>query len=403
MSSKEFILGLSERIGTSEEITQRIVRYINKSIGNVLENGKGLSVPPLGTFLIEKRMEKVVIDPSTQKRMLVPPQNLLKLVESGVEQQEMSSVSDVSAELARLTKLPDDVTDTIIASFLGYIQIALNNDDNLDIDGLGHFQTTKGVRSIVFTPSQEMSNLINKPFSPFVPVILNDGVFFPDIESESNQPVVAQDGGNDPKDEGMETQHQTPVEKQESEDKPATETTTAQTETTVQEQKNITEQTQTDTTEATQTDTDESTQTERVNATSSTPKARKFPLMRVASILLLLAGVGFVVGYLLGHTHGDGKETAEVITPDTTQITTKAEENNVQIDLDEANARVTYGAYRITSVDTVIVVAKTQSVKNLSAMYFGGEQMEMYIRALNGDREMVEAGDTLMIPHLELK
>lgn len=414
MSSKEFILGLSERIGTSEEITHRIVKYINKCVGNILESGKGLSIPPLGVFVIEKRMERVVIDPSTQKRMLIPPQNLLKLTDEVNGTEDTASVHDVVKELARLTKLPDDVADTIVNSFLGYIQIALKNDDHLDIDGLGHFQMTSDSQTIFFTPSQTMSSLVNRPFAQFVPVILNDGVVFSDIEEVGAKPTeeTKENKGKEEKEQKEEKEEKeqkvpasteirveipAPTEQQEPSTAPEQqETAKEEAPTAGQPAATLAEQ---------PLNVQEEQETSSTEVSTSTSKAKNNSLWKIASVFLLLTLVGSAIGYLIGNAlrRDEAPEVTETISNDTLQTPAVAEEKELQIDLDEVNSHVTYGAYRITGVDTVIVVSRTQSVKNLSATYFGGEQMEMYIRALNGDKETVEAGDTLRIPHLELK
>ena len=408
MSSKEFILGLSERIGTSEEITHRIVKYINKCVGNILESGKGLSIPPLGVFVIEKRMERVVIDPSTQKRMLIPPQNLLKLTDEVNGTEDTASVHDVVKELARLTKLPDDVADTIVNSFLGYIQIALKNDDHLDIDGLGHFQMTSDSQTIFFTPSQTMSSLVNRPFAQFVPVILNDGVVFSDIEEVGAKPTeeTKEKKEKEEREEKEQKEHanaeirvEVPAPTEQQEPSTATEqqeTAKAEAPTANQPAATLAEQ---------PLNVQEEQEASSTEVSTSTPRPKNSSLWKIASVFLLLTLVGSAIGYLIGNAlrRDEAPEVTETISNDTLQTPAVAEEKELQIDIDEVNSHVTYGAYRITGVDTVIVVSRTQSVKNLSATYFGGEQMEMYIRALNGDKETVEAGDTLRIPHLELK
>lgn len=402
MSSKEFILGLSERIGTSEEITHRIVKYINKCVGNILESGKGLSIPPLGVFVIEKRMERVVIDPSTQKRMLIPPQNLLKLTDEVNGTEDTASVHDVVKELARLTKLPDDVADTIVNSFLGYIQIALKNDDHLDIDGLGHFQMTSDSQTIFFTPSQTMSSLVNRPFAQFVPVILNDGVVFSDIEEVGAKPTEEtkenkEKEQKEPANAEIRVEIPAPTEQQEPSTAPEQqETAKEEAPTAEQPAATLSEQ---------PLNVQEEQEASSTEVSTSTSKPKNYSLWKIASVFLLLTLVGSAIGYLIGNAlrRDEAPEVTETISNDTLQTPAVAEEKELQIDLDEVNSHVTYGAYRITGVDTVIVVSRTQSVKNLSATYFGGEQMEMYIRALNGDKETVEAGDTLRIPHLELK
>ena len=38
-----------------------------------LEDGETVSIPNFGTFEVKKRMERVVVNPTTKKRQLVPP------------------------------------------------------------------------------------------------------------------------------------------------------------------------------------------------------------------------------------------------------------------------------------------------------------------------------------------
>ena len=409
MSSKEFILGLSDRIGTSEEITSRIVKYVNKCIGSVLESGRAISVAPIGVFSVEKRMERVVIDPATKKRMLVPPQNLLKLSASVGSTQEMASLEDVSEELSRLSHLPIDVAETIVSSFFGYIQIALNNDDILTVDGLGHFQTAAGSQKIIYTPSDEMNELVNRPFSQFVPVILNDGVFFADIEDEqkeTNEINEQQEDQNQNRNEHAVAATEDTVNDQQ----PTSSATTvekADVDENGSESAGMSDGTGEQALQPSEDSlgvTDEATDTS-IESASGVKGNKKRTFVKIASASLLLAGGIFGIGYLTGHSSGTQDETVSSQTESNDTLAAKVEKEEVKadVDIEAANELVKYGAYRITRIDTTIVVAKTQTVRELSAMYFGGEQMEMYIKALNGGRDTVEARETLLIPHLELK
>ena len=81
----------------------------------------------------------------------------------------------------------------------------------------------------------------------------------------------------------------------------------------------------------------------------------------------------------------------------TTQATTKED------DFTEANERVRYGAYKIVGVDTAIILQQGQTLLTISATYFGGIQMEPYIKAVNGGKSDFVAGDYVKIPKLEVK
>ena len=60
MNNRDFITELSSRSGISLDETQQCVQ-----------------VASFGTFELKKRMERVVVNPSTKERMLVPPKLVL--------------------------------------------------------------------------------------------------------------------------------------------------------------------------------------------------------------------------------------------------------------------------------------------------------------------------------------
>ena len=77
MNNKEFIAQLSQRTGFTQADTQKLVNTIVDEMGNRFGEGDVLSVPSFGTFEVKKRLERVVVNPSTGKRMLVPPKLVL--------------------------------------------------------------------------------------------------------------------------------------------------------------------------------------------------------------------------------------------------------------------------------------------------------------------------------------
>lgn len=77
MNSKEYILELSQRTGYSQEVTQKLVRSVVEAMAQRFDEGENVSIPTFGTFELRNRMERVVVNPSTGQRMMVPPKIVL--------------------------------------------------------------------------------------------------------------------------------------------------------------------------------------------------------------------------------------------------------------------------------------------------------------------------------------
>ena len=77
MNNKEFISELSSRMGYGASYTQRLVTSIVNDMGDSLMEGDAIQVPNFGTFEVKKKMERVMVNPSTGQRMLVPPKLVL--------------------------------------------------------------------------------------------------------------------------------------------------------------------------------------------------------------------------------------------------------------------------------------------------------------------------------------
>lgn len=87
MNNKEFISSLSKRTGYKTDDTQRMVRTSVNAVIELLTAGENVTIARLGSFDVKKRLERVINNPGTGQRMLVPP----KLV---VNFKPLSSVKD---------------------------------------------------------------------------------------------------------------------------------------------------------------------------------------------------------------------------------------------------------------------------------------------------------------------
>ena len=92
MNNKDFIKELSQRTGYSKEDTEKLVRSMTNVIGdNLEEEGDSVSVPSFGTFFVKKHKERVVTNPATGQRMLVPPKYILSFRPSQVIKDELKN------------------------------------------------------------------------------------------------------------------------------------------------------------------------------------------------------------------------------------------------------------------------------------------------------------------------
>ena len=77
MNNKEFIAELAQRSGYTQADTQKLVNTVIASMGDAFEGGEYVALAGFGSFEVKKRMERVVINPVTGLKMLVPPKLVL--------------------------------------------------------------------------------------------------------------------------------------------------------------------------------------------------------------------------------------------------------------------------------------------------------------------------------------
>lgn len=77
MNNKEFISQLAQETGYTQADTQQMVRTIIEQMENCFEDGDPIQVSGFGSFEVRKRLERILVNPATQERMLVPPKLVL--------------------------------------------------------------------------------------------------------------------------------------------------------------------------------------------------------------------------------------------------------------------------------------------------------------------------------------
>ena len=79
MNNKEYIAELAQQSGYTQTDTQKMVAAVIEQMGDSFEEGNSVLIPNFGTFEVKKRLERIIVNPGTQQRMLVPPKLVLNV------------------------------------------------------------------------------------------------------------------------------------------------------------------------------------------------------------------------------------------------------------------------------------------------------------------------------------
>ena len=124
----------------------------------------------------------------------------------------MSTLKDLARIMAERNDMQRTESEQFVITMFDVLKEALAEEGQVKIKGLGTFkvQTMKERASVnintgekviidshervTFTPDTSMRDSVNKPFAHFDTVVLNEGVFFDDIDAENDktspEPVV---------------------------------------------------------------------------------------------------------------------------------------------------------------------------------------------------------------------
>ncbi len=357
-------------------------------------------------------------------------------------------MNELAAVLAGKMKLSRRDAQQYIAAFVETIKEGIDKDGLVKIKGLGTFKVIdidaresvnvntgervliSGHQRLSFTPDALMKDLVNKPFSQFETVILNEGVAFPDIESPSDS--NEDEPSDETADEASENpQVEQPVEEPKKEE-PVEEPQKKQPVEEPQKEEPQAEEQQTVEPLA------EIPATEEILAIEESVPEEKSRWWLWLLLVLLACAFCFFVGYWLGQrSHQvapvDASEPAiaatdtlrdtatqqhdtlstAVITQADAQAEPSAETSvSEQLAADEPewrkyealDERVRHGAYGIVGIDTVIKAKEGETLKRLSKRILGPD-MECYVEVYNGMKasDVLTAGQEIKIPKLVTK
>jgi DNA-binding protein HU-beta/integration host factor subunit alpha len=77
MNNKEFIAEVASRTKMKSSEVQRVMDTLLNAMGDSFVEGDSVQLPNFGTFEVKKKLERIIVNPSTGQRMLVPPKLVL--------------------------------------------------------------------------------------------------------------------------------------------------------------------------------------------------------------------------------------------------------------------------------------------------------------------------------------
>ncbi len=396
----------------------------------------------------------------------------------------MIKIQDLAKIVAERHNKSEEEVTTFLDALVDVLLDGLHQEKVVKIKGLGTFKVTtvkerasinvnsgepvviEGHDKISFLPDTSMRDLVNKPFSQFETVPVNDGVEFEDIETsvdvedtqdaeETGEAIIdvetheapqavalaglpenepAAQPENEKENEVLVAENETDdvditTEEAVTETENVTETesvTETVTEEAVSQEEALAETHQEESEPLPQVTEEEQTENE-LDTEENEEDMKKISWTKLLLSALLIAAAAFALGYAVGQKAGTSTSTettkAKTVveeTPDslkegqaaTTQAEAKEETQKAKVsddmsqvtseELERANEKVAYGAYRIVGVERVVTARAGQTLKAISDANLG-PGAEAYVKALNDGVSTVSEGQKIRIPKVELK
>ncbi len=199
MKHKEIVATLAKKRDYTSAQASKMLETLTLLINETLANGKYVSIPNIGLFQTEKRDECITVDAKTNERHLMPPKIEAICIpaepfvgqntdsdEQKVIEQSILNIKDFAKLLAGKENISQGEAEIFIEIFSEEIPTLLNQEKTLTIKSFGSLMLTAQPsennnppkQRLIFEPDSALSELVNKPFSHFEPVLLNEGVSF---------------------------------------------------------------------------------------------------------------------------------------------------------------------------------------------------------------------------------
>ena len=93
MNNKELTSELAKRLGKSPKDIAQLLEAAALTMKEEFSKGNSVSFQGFGTFEIKKKEERLVVNPATQKRMVVPPKLVLNFKPSAILKDKLKDIA----------------------------------------------------------------------------------------------------------------------------------------------------------------------------------------------------------------------------------------------------------------------------------------------------------------------
>ena len=94
MNNKEFVAALSLKENYKLRDTRMLIQHLLAELTAQFEEENSVLVPNFGSFEVKKRMERVINNPTTGQRLLVPPRLTLTFKSSAALRERIKEGGD---------------------------------------------------------------------------------------------------------------------------------------------------------------------------------------------------------------------------------------------------------------------------------------------------------------------
>ena len=89
MNNKDFIQTLASDLAITPKAAQKMTSALIATLAENLDSDTSLSIQGFGSFEVKKKMERIVVNPDTRQRKLIPPKLVLAFKPSAVLKEKM--------------------------------------------------------------------------------------------------------------------------------------------------------------------------------------------------------------------------------------------------------------------------------------------------------------------------
>lgn len=210
MKHKEIASALATKTNYTPTQASNTLETLAMLINDALANAKQVIIPNIGLFQTVKKDECITVDAKTNERHLMPPKIEAVCIpaepfvgqnidsdEQEVIEPSILNIKDFGKLLAEKENISQEEAEIFIEIFSEAIPTLLNQEKTLTIKSFGSLMLTtqpseeseSPKQLLIFEPDSALSELVNKPFSHFEPVLLNEGVSFEHVDvQDETQP-----------------------------------------------------------------------------------------------------------------------------------------------------------------------------------------------------------------------